>query len=159
MYHRETGDRGGGRRFAGGREVPILDQRVYTSAPLRRGRHVSSPWAVIDGLVHDIGALSVQVQVAERTLATDPRTVAARHALDCATDAVCTAIDETSASAAAKAASAIADTRALIVQLGLTAETSRSLVHAAGELIATAEKQRQRTSAIRRRFKRTPRTR
>lgn len=120
---------------------------------------MSSPWAVIDGLVHDIGALSVQVQVAERTLATDPRTVAARHALDCATDAVCTAIDETSASAAAKAASAIADTRALIVQLGLTAETSRSLVHAAGELIATAEKQRQRTSAIRRRFKRTPRTR
>ena len=48
-------------------------------------------WAAIDALVQDIGELSAEVQLAERTLSTDARTRAARRALDRATDAVCAA--------------------------------------------------------------------
>ena len=64
-------------------------------------------WAAIDALVQDIGELSADVHLAERTLSTDPRTQAARRALDKATDAVCAAIDETSEAAVGRAAAAL----------------------------------------------------
>jgi hypothetical protein len=108
---------------------------------------VLSNWATIDALVHDIGELSVDVQMAERTLATDPRTRAARTGLDRATDAVSTAIDEASESALRRATSAIDDTRALIAQLGLSMQHSRSLVDAAQKLVATAAEREQRRMA------------
>lgn len=113
---------------------------------------VSSPWPVIDALVHDIGALSAQVHVAERTLASDPRTGAARRALDLATDAVCSAIDDTSEAAATRATAAIEEARALIAQLGMTAETSRSLLEAGRKLVAASERERHRTEAMRKTF-------
>ncbi len=118
-----------------------------------------SPWAVIDVLVHDIGALSAQVHVAESTLSSDPRTQAARRALDRATDAVCLAIDETSETAAKRAAAAIEDTRALIAELGLTIENARNLVDAAHKLMATSERHRHRMQTLRRRLAKQGRSR
>jgi signal transduction histidine kinase len=112
---------------------------------------VPSSWATIDALVHDIGELSAQVLMAEHTLATDARTRAARTGLDLATDAVSTAIDERSESAARRASEAIAETRALIVSLGLSIERSRSLVEAARRLTATSQREHSRTAALRRR--------
>ena len=113
-----------------------------------------STWAAIDALVHEIGELSVDVQSAEHTLATDPRTRAARRGLDQATIAVSTAIDEGSESAVQRASSAIDETRALIGQLGLRIQHSRSLVEAAGKLVATAERQKRRMTAMRSRLAR-----
>lgn len=113
----------------------------------------SQPWVVIDVLVHDIGALSAQVQMAERTLATDPRTRAARTSLDRATDAVCVAIDDVSEPAAARAKTAIAETRALIAQLGLTGDATGRFVRAAGNLVAKSEQERHRAESLRRRLR------
>jgi chemotaxis regulatin CheY-phosphate phosphatase CheZ len=114
---------------------------------------VSPHWATIDGLVRDLGDVSSQVHLAERTLGSDPRTAAARRALEQATDAVCTAIDETSASAAERAATAIEDTRALLGQLGVTVRASRTLVTAAHDLIARAEAEHKRMALLRRRLR------
>ena len=111
-----------------------------------------STWAAIDALVRHIGELSADVLSAEHTLATDPRTRAARKGLDRATIAVSTAIDERSESAVQSASSAIDETRALIGELGLSVQRSRSLVDAAGKLVATAERQKQRTAVIRTRL-------
>jgi chemotaxis regulatin CheY-phosphate phosphatase CheZ len=116
-----------------------------------------STWATIDALVHDIGELSADVQMAERTLATDPRTHAARTGLDRATDAVSIAIDQASESAVQRAASAIDETRALIAQLGLNVRRGRSLVDAAQKLVATAEREQRRMAVLRSRLeKRMP---
>ena len=79
-------------------------------------------WVAIDALVEDIGELCADVHLAERTLPTDPRTTAARHALDRATEAVCTAIDEPSDSALGHATSAIAETRFLVTHVIRTQE-------------------------------------
>jgi len=131
---------------------------VY-SAPHSGVDGVASQWLVIDGLVRDIGALAADVHMAERTLATDPRTHAARSALDRATDAVCVAIDETSQSAATQATHAISQARAIIDQLGLTMQTSRNLVAASRALTEQAEGQVERAEAIRGRVKKASRAR
>jgi hypothetical protein len=109
-------------------------------------------WAAIDALVQDIGELSADVHLAERTLPTDPRTRAARQALDRATDSICTAIDDTSDSAVESAASAMAETRLLIGHLGLTVEKTKSLADAARTL-RTAQHELPRLAALRRRRK------
>jgi chemotaxis regulatin CheY-phosphate phosphatase CheZ len=96
---------------------------------------VSSHWSVIDGLVRDIGSLAGDVHLAERTLATDPRTHAARRALDTATDAVCSAIEDTSAASEKRATTAVEQARTLVGQLGLTIRDSHNLAHAAHALI------------------------
>jgi len=111
-----------------------------------------SGWTVIETLVEDLGDLSAQVHVAERTLATDPRTRAARVALERATEALCTAIDETSSTAADRAASAIQDTRSLLAELGVAVQTSRTLAGAARRLIAQSERERKRADDLRRRL-------
>jgi len=129
------------------------------TAPLGGVDSVASQWSLIDGLVRDIGALAADVHMAERTLATDPRTQAARTALDTATDAVCVAIDETSQSAATQATHAISQARAIIDQLGLTMQTSRNLVAASRALTEQAEGQVERAEAIRGRVKKASRAR
>jgi chemotaxis regulatin CheY-phosphate phosphatase CheZ len=111
---------------------------------------VRSHWSVIDGFVRDIGSFAVDVHMAERTLATDPRTRAARTALDAATDAVCTAIDQVTADAEARAGTAVERARATIAQLGLTIQDSRSLVHASQDLIKRAGRNAARAVELRR---------
>ena len=108
----------------------------------------SSTWVVIDALVHEIGALSAQVHMAERTIASDPRTPAARQSLDRATEAVCLAIDETSDRAARRARHAIAETRRLLSELGLLTATG-DLAQAARKLMATSEREQVRGPATR----------
>jgi hypothetical protein len=115
---------------------------------------VPSRWAEIDALVLDIGELSAEVQLAERTLATDPRTKAARRALDRATEAVCSAMDDSSESAVQRAASAIAETRLLIGPLGSTLGKNKVLADAAHTL-RTAQRELARLAAPRRRGKRS----
>jgi hypothetical protein len=113
---------------------------------------MSSHWSTIDTLVRDIGALAADVHMAERTLPTDPRTAVARHALDAATVAICTAIDEASLSAAANAAAAIAEAREAVATLGLTNQTSRELAAAARRLTRQLEEDVLRSAELRRRF-------
>jgi hypothetical protein len=96
---------------------------------------VPSHWSVIDVLVRDIGSLAVEVHLAEHTLATDPRTRAARRALDAATDAVCTAMDEVTADAEAKAQTEVERARTIIARVRPTARSRRSLAGAARDLI------------------------
>ena len=112
-----------------------------------------SGWVAIDALVQDIGELCADVHLAERTLPTDPRTTAARHALDRATEAVCTAIDAPSDSALGQATSAIADTRFLVAHLGLSQERHKSLATAPRTLRA-GQRELPRLAALRRRRKR-----
>ena len=114
-----------------------------------------SGWVAIDALVQDIGELCADVHLAERTLPTDPRTTAARHALDRATDAVCTAIDEASDSALGQANSAIAETRFIVGHLGLTLERRKSLAEAPRTL-RTAQRELPRLAALRRRKRSRP---
>lgn len=109
-----------------------------------------SGWVAIDALVQDIGELCADVHLAERTLPTDARTTAARHALDRATEALCTAIDEPSDSALGQATSAIADTRFLVSDLGLTQERHKSLATAPRTLRA-GQRELPRLAALRRR--------
>jgi hypothetical protein len=122
-----------------------------------RTSHAESPvparWAAIDALVQDIGELSAEVHLAERTLSTDPRTQAARVALDRATEAVCAAIDDSSEAAVARAAAAIVETRLLIGPLGLTLDRGRALAEAARTL-RTAKDELPRLAARRQRWKR-----
>jgi hypothetical protein len=115
---------------------------------------VTSHWKAIDTLVKDIGALAVDVQMAERTLATDPRTSAARRALDSATDAVCVAIDESSEAAAAQANRAIEEARGAVVKLGLTLQNSRSLIVAARDISRRLEDTVKTSAALRDRAER-----
>lgn len=96
-----------------------------------------SRWAEIDALVQDIGELSAEVQLAERTLSTDPRTKAARQALDRATDAVCLAIGDSSEAAVGRAAAAIGETRFLIAPLGSSLDRGKALGEAARTLRPT----------------------
>ena len=110
-------------------------------------------WAAIDALVQDIGELSAEVHLAERTLSTDPRTQAARRALDRATDAVCTAIDDNSEAAVGRAAAALVETRLLIGPLGLALERSRALAEGARTL-RKAKDELPRLAARRQRWKR-----
>jgi hypothetical protein len=114
---------------------------------------VPARWAAIDALVQDIGELSADVHMAERTLSTDARTRAARRALDRATEAVCAAIDETSEAAVGRALSAIVETRLIIGPLGLALERSRALADAARTLKA-AKDELPRLAAQRQRWKR-----
>jgi hypothetical protein len=114
---------------------------------------VPGHWAAIDALVQDVGELSAEVHLAERTLSTDPRTRAARQALDRATEAVCAAIDETSEVAFRRAAAAIVETRLLIGPLGLTLESSRALAEAARTL-RSAKDELPRLAALRQRWRR-----
>jgi len=100
---------------------------------------VPTHWSVIDVLVRDIGSLAVHVHLAERTLATDPRTRAARRALDAATDAVCSAMDEVTADAETRASSAVKRARATIAHLGLTVHDSRNLARAAQRLLKRSD--------------------
>jgi hypothetical protein len=116
---------------------------------------VPSGWVAIDALVQDIGELCADVHLAERTLPTDPRTTAARHALDRATDAVCTAIDEASDSALGRASSAIAETRFIVGHLGLTLERHKSLANAPRTL-RNAQRELPRLAALTRRKRRRP---
>ncbi|HUG52503.1 MAG TPA: hypothetical protein VMR21_02835 [Vicinamibacteria bacterium] len=111
-----------------------------------------SHWAVIETLVHEIGALSADVQTAELTLATDPRTSAARRALDAATAAVCTALDDNRASAAADAAEAIAEAREALVELGVASQTPRELTTATRALMRRLEDDMLRAADLRRRL-------
>ena len=110
-------------------------------------------WAAIDALVQEIGELSAEVQLAERTLSTDARTRAARRALDRATDAVCAAIDETSEVAVGRAAAAIVETRLLIGPRGLSLERTRALSEAARTL-RKAKDELPRLAALRLRWRR-----
>jgi hypothetical protein len=114
---------------------------------------VRSRWAAIDALVQDIGELSADIQIAERTLSTDPRTPAARQALDRATEAVGLAIDDPGDATIGRAAAAIVETRLLIGPLGLALERSKALAEAAGTL-RTAQDELSRLSAVRRRWRR-----
>ena len=110
-------------------------------------------WAAIDALVQDIGELSADVHVAEHTLSTDPRTQAARRALDRATDAVCAAIDEGSVAAIEHAKAAVVETRLLIGPLGLSLERNQALSEAE-RTIRKAEAELPRLAARRLRWKR-----
>jgi hypothetical protein len=114
---------------------------------------VPARWTAIDALVQDIGELSADVQLAERTLSTDVRTQAARRALDRATDAVCAAIDDSSEAAVGRAAAAIVETRLIIGPLGLPVERSRALAEATRTL-RTAKDELPRLAARRQRWKR-----
>ena len=105
-------------------------------------------WSVIDVLVRDIGSLAVDVHLAERTLATDPRTRAARRALDAATDAVCSAMDEVTADAEIRASTAVKRARATIAHLGLTVQDSRNLVRAAQRLLKRSDDRAARPAAV-----------
>jgi hypothetical protein len=115
---------------------------------------VPTTWATIDALVHEIGELSADVHLAERTLASDPRTHAARNGLDRATEAVSAAIDEASEDALQRAGSAIDETKALIGQLGLTIQHSHGLVEAAQKLVEDAARRERRMSVLRTRLRR-----
>ena len=110
-------------------------------------------WAAIDALVQDIGELSAEVHLAERTLSTDPRTQAARRALDKATDAVCAAIDEGSQAAVGRAAAAVVETRLLIGPLGLALERSRAIAEG-DRTLRKAKDELPRMAAGRQRWKR-----
>ena len=112
-----------------------------------------SRWAAIDALVQDIGELSADVQLAERTLSADPRTPAARQALDRATEAVGLAIDDPGEATIGRAASAIVETRRLIGPLGLSLERNKALAEGARTL-HTAQHELPRLAAVRRRWRR-----
>jgi hypothetical protein len=116
---------------------------MYTADSLRE-TSVHSHWSVIDGLVREIGALAADVHMAERTLATDPRTRAARSALDVATEAVRAAIDDVTEAAQTEATRALAQAHAAVASLGLTAQTGRSLVSAARTLVDRAQRNPER---------------
>ena len=109
--------------------------------------------AAIDALVQDIGELSADVELAERTLATDPRTLAARRALEKATDAVGLAIDDPGDATIGRAASAIVETRRLIGALGLALERNKALADAARTL-HSAQYELPRLAAVRQRWRR-----
>lgn len=127
---------------------------MYTGGPSgARETQVRSRWAAIDALVQDIGELSADIQIAERTLSTDPRTPAARQALDRATEAVGLAIDDPGDATIGRAAAAIVETRLLIGPLGLALERSKALAEAARTL-RTAQDELSRLSAVRRRWRR-----
>ena len=109
--------------------------------------------AAIDALVQDIGELSAEVELAERTLATDPRTPAARQALERATEAVGLAIDDPADATIGRAASAIVETRRLIGPLGLALERNKALADAARTL-HSAQYELPRLAAVRQRWRR-----
>jgi len=113
---------------------------------------VPARWAAIDALVQDIGELSADVHVAEHTLSTDPRTQAARRALDRATDAVCAAIDEGSVAAIESAKAAVVETRLLIGPLGLS--LGNQALSEAERTIRKAEAELPRLAGLRLRWKR-----
>jgi hypothetical protein len=109
---------------------------------------VPTHWSVIDVLVRDIGSLAADVHLAELTLGTDPRTRTARRALDAATDAVCSAMDEVTADAETRASTAVRRARATIAHLGLTVQDSRNLVRAAQRLIKRSDDGAARSSKL-----------
>jgi hypothetical protein len=114
---------------------------------------VASRWATIDALVQDIGELSADVQLAERTLSADPRTPAARQALDRATDALGLAIDDPGEATIGRAAAAIVEARRRVGPLGLALERSKALAEAARTL-RTAQSELPRLAAVRQRWHR-----
>jgi hypothetical protein len=127
---------------------------VYTGGPsLAKETPVPSRWAAIDAIVQDIGELSADVQLAERTLSTNPSTQAARQALDRATDAAGLAIDDPGDATIGRAASAIVETRRLIGPLDLALERNKALAEAARTL-RTAQSELPRLAAVRQRWRR-----
>src|SRR5262249_61896156 len=88
-----------------------------------------------------------------------PRPRAPRRALDAATDAVCTAIEQASATSERRATTAVEQARAIIAQLGLTIRDSHNLVQAARALIERVQYNTARSADLRRRGLASPRPR